>query len=328
MGGGKGGDRPRHVAGADRHGDRGLRARQRLLGDQRRDPADRAGLRHRRHHRAVGRQRLRAHLRRPHRHRRPTRRHVRAQAGLLHRLGDLRDDVAVGRRRPDRGLADHEPRADGDRWRADVARDPGHDLRGAARCARRARRRSHPRGRRDRQRGRAADRGRAHRLPQLALDLLPQPAGHGLRGLGHRASDPPAQTGYGRREDRLLGHRHRLGRPGGAAGRLRRGDQARLGRRADHRPAGPVRGPDHGLRPHRAQGRPQRAGPGGRDAKPRLHLLVRCDRADVGGLLRLDALPAAVHAGDARLHPDPGGPGDAADDGPVRGSLVRRRPAV
>ena len=83
-------DRPRHLAGADRDGDRGLRRRQRLLGDQRRHPLDRAGLRHDRRHDPVGGERLRAHLRRPDRHRRAPGRPVRAQAHLLRRRRDLR----------------------------------------------------------------------------------------------------------------------------------------------------------------------------------------------------------------------------------------------
>ena len=88
-------DRPGHLAGADRDGDRGLRDRERLLRDQRRDPPDRARLPHRRDDGPVGRQRLRPHLRGADRHRRPARRPVRPPPRVLHRRGDLR--VLLGR---------------------------------------------------------------------------------------------------------------------------------------------------------------------------------------------------------------------------------------
>ena len=64
--------------------------------------------------------------------------------------------------------------ADGDRRGADVAGDPRHDLRAAARREGRPGRRDHHRRRRARQRGRPAARRRPHRRAELALDLLPQ----------------------------------------------------------------------------------------------------------------------------------------------------------
>ena len=153
------------------------------------------------------------------------------------------------RRRAERGLADRDARADGHRGRADVARDPGDDLRRAARGASRAGRRLHPRRRRDRQRRRAPDRRRAHRPAQLALDLLPEPAGVGVRGLRHLAarSTSPARRSRTRGWT-TAASLTRLGRPRLPAARLRPGDRLGLGRPADHRPARPLRAPDLELR--------------------------------------------------------------------------------
>ena len=126
--------------------------------------------------------------------------------------GDLRLLLGPRRRRPDRGLADRDPGRDGDRRRADVAGDPRDDLRGAAGGAGRAGRRLHPRRGRDRERGRAADRRRAHRPAQLALDLLPQPPGRRVRGLRHPARDQGGPAGGGGHADGLRRHRHRVRR--------------------------------------------------------------------------------------------------------------------
>ncbi len=107
--------------------------RQRLLRDQRRPADDGEGLRHQHQHDPVGGQRLRADLRRDDRHRRAAGRHVRAAQRLLPRHRDLRLDVGPGRGGADRDLADRDADADGDRRGADVAGDPRHDLRAAAR---------------------------------------------------------------------------------------------------------------------------------------------------------------------------------------------------
>ena len=87
--------------------------------------------------------------------------------------------------RPDRGRADRDAGADGDRRGADVAGDPRNDLRSPPGGARRAGRRLHSRRRRHRQCRRAPDRWRADRPAQLALDLLPQRPGDRVRRLRH-----------------------------------------------------------------------------------------------------------------------------------------------
>ena len=132
-----------------------------------------------------------------------------------------------------------------------------------------------------------------------------------------------------RRQDRLPRRRHGVGRPRRLAAGLRPGaGLGRLGRPAHRRPARPVGARHRHVRVRRAGSGAQRARPGRRDAQPRLHLFVRGDPVHVSGLLRDDALRAAVHAEGARLLADPDGPGDAPDDGRVRGCLVRRGPAV
>ena len=69
--------------------------------------------------------------------------------------------------------------------------------------ARRARRRPGARGRRARQRARAADRRRAHRRAQLAGDLLAQPPDRRLRRPGDGEVRPPAAGRGDRAQDRL-----------------------------------------------------------------------------------------------------------------------------
>ena len=70
---------------------------------------------------------------------------------------------------------------------------------------------------------------------QLALDLLPQRAGLGLRRAGHLPAGPGRGARSGRAADRLPGDRDDLGRPRLAAGRPRPGRRLGLWRPARRR---------------------------------------------------------------------------------------------
>ena len=72
----------------------------------------------------------------------------------------------------------------------------------------------------------------------------------------------------------------------------------------------------------------QRAGPPGGDAERELHRLLHRDPLHVGDLLRLAALPAAVHGEAARLFAARSGRRDAALPRHLRPRLLRRRPPL
>ncbi len=92
--------------------------------------------------------------------------------------------------------------------------------------------------------------------------------------------------------------------------------------------AGDRRGPGRRLRADRAPRRHPRPGPARDDAQPQLHRLLRGDPLHVGDLLRLAAVPAAVHGEAVRLL----GPGSGRRDPPLprrlRRRLLRRRAAL
>ena len=206
---------------------------------------------------AMGDQRLRPRLRHGDRLRRPPRRHVRPPPDLLHRLDPVRRLLGARRGRPRPGRPDRRPGRDGDRRRADVARDPRHDVRGAAGVEGGTRRRADPRRRRHRQRGRPAARRRAHRGARLALDLRRQRPDRRLRDVRHLAQRPPGAGAVGRahRLRRHGGDLRRAGPPAARAGPVRR---LGLGRSAGDRDARPRRRPDRRLR-LRSSGAPARA---------------------------------------------------------------------
>ena len=122
---------------------------------------------------------------------------------VLHRRRPLRRLLAARRDRPGLVLPDRDARGHGHRRSAHVARDPRHDLRGAAGVQGRPGRRPDPRGGRHRQRARPAPRRPAHRRALLALDLLPERADRGVRRARHVAQGPPAEAAGRGRADRL-----------------------------------------------------------------------------------------------------------------------------
>ena len=81
--------------------------------------------------------------------------------------------------------------------------------------------------------------------------------------------------------------------------------------------------PDLEFRIRRAPRRGARVRPARRDQQPRLRLHLRGDPADVGRLLRVDALPAAAHDQRPWLLGDRRGRRHAADDGDLRRRLLR-----
>ena len=162
---------------------------------------------------AVGDQRLRARVRRADRHRRPARRHVRAPAGLLHRraifAGLLGCSAAS---RPTLGVliaarvvmgiggAMMWPAILGMTYAAlpeSKAGLAGGLILGVAGI-----------GNADR----AADRRRADRRAELALDLLPQPPDRGVRDARHLAQGRTSRRTPDERRIDYAGHRDALGR--------------------------------------------------------------------------------------------------------------------
>ena len=183
----------------------------------------------------VGRQRLRAALRRLPSTRRPCRRPVRPATVVRRRNHRLHPRVAGVGVRVGRGLADRGPRAAGARRRADHAGgalDPHHDVRrrqGAERSARCLGRR-----RRVRRSRRRAARRSPHRRAELGVDLLRQRAGRAPRARA-RTDPPDGEPRCTREELRRArsGARHRRAR----RARLRdhAGEQLRLGIDRDDR---------------------------------------------------------------------------------------------
>ncbi len=248
----------------------------------------------------MGDQRLRADVRRADRRRRAACGHLRAQADLHHRRGDLRRLLAARRRRAGHRLADLLPRADGHRRRDDVAGDPRHDLRGAAGKPRRSGRRADPRRGRHRQRRRADVRRRSDRSAELALDLLRERSDRRVRRARDVAGDPPARARTERSANRLRRRRDALARPRRAARGARSGDRLGLERHADHPAARDLRRDAARLRADRAADEGRRADPARRDRQSRLRDGLPDGADDVGCLLLDAALPAAVHAEDPR----------------------------
>ena len=175
---------------------------------------------------------------------------------------------------------------------------------------------------------RPSDRRRLHRPPHLALDLLRQRPGGDLRGPGHLPLRPHQGPRARRSEDRLRGGDGDLVRPRLAADRPRPGRRLGMGRPEDDRAAGAVGDPDRRLPPDRAPGGPQRPDPQRSDRQRELPRLLPGDPLRLGDVLRLAALPAAVHAEAPRIHAARGRGRDAPVPRDLRRRLVHRRPAL
>ena len=177
-----------HGAGAALR--RPVRGRPRRLDRQRRAADDRRRARLLPGQPLLGRQRLRAHLRRLPAARRPARRPARPAAGLHGRPRPVRARLAGRRLRRERRRADRRARRPGPRRRDRLARralDRHHHLprrRGAQQGARRL-----GRGRRLRRRRRRPARRRAHRVPRLGVGALGQRADRDRRRASGAAPD-------------------------------------------------------------------------------------------------------------------------------------------
>ena len=184
----------------------------------------------------VGRERLRALLRRLPPARRAGRRHRRPSARVRRRADRLHRGVAPVRARLERGLADRRALAAGARRRDDHARralDPQHDLRGGQGAERRTRRVG--RGRRVRRRRRRAARGRPHRRAQLGVDLLRQRPRRSGRARA-RADPAEREPRRARQELRRAGRGARHERARRARLRAHARQPLRLGLGRDDRP--------------------------------------------------------------------------------------------
>ena len=110
--------------------------------------------------------------------------------------------------------------------------------------------------------------------------------------------------------------------------RPRSGRRLGMGRPEDDRASGAVGDPDRRLPPDRAPGGPQRPDPQRSDRQRELPRLLPGDPLRLGDVLRLAALPAAVHAEAPRIHATRGRGRDAPVPRDLRRRLVHRRPAL
>ena len=255
----------------------------------------------------MGRQRVRARLRRLPAPRRPRGRPARTQAPVPVRRRRVHDCVAPQRPRVVVGRADRLARASGARRRlhlARCARDHHDDVRGGSRAVEGARRVGGDRFRR--RGGRARARRRAHAGVLVAVDLLHQRPrrDHRVRALG--SPDPGVARRAGGAELRRGGGGHGDGRPDAA--RLRDREHAAEGMDVgvDARYRGRRVRPAHRVRRDRA--------PGHGAARAARHLphshahhRERRDAARRVRTLRNVLFQLAVHSASSRIRPARGG---------------------
>ena len=272
-------------------------------------------------------QRIHAHVRRPARHRRPARRHLRAPPRVPHRRRHLRLRLFHHRVRPVRRLPRRLARPPGRRRGADDARHPlDHQQRLPAARARQGDRHL---GRRVRDRpGHRPARGRlAHRGRVVARDLLPQRPGRDRRGRDHAVRGRGVAGRDRRPPARLSRHRDADGGPHRARPRPRRGQRLGLGLGPDHRPV-------RALRRDAGRLRGDRAALPGADRGLRVLPLAPVRGRERRGLpghvrdVRDVLLPRALHAEHPRLQPAGDRRALPADDADRDGRRPDRRAPV
>ena len=289
------------VGGASAAGCRPVRRHPRRLDRQRRVAVDRRRPQLLPGEPVLGRQRLRARVRRLPAARRADGRPARSTPAVHDRARRIRARLAGRRARADRGPAHHRPRRAGPRRRAVVtrralARDRvvrgGRGAQQGDGCLGRG-------GRLWRRRRRAARR-HADRVGRLGVGAVRQRAGRPVR---RRAGDPPAArvAHRGAPSLRLRGRRVDHRRPVAAGLHAGRRRERRLGLDPDARAGRDLAGADRGLLLHRA------ALQGSADAVPRDlpdphdHRHQRVGGADRGGAVLDVLLHLALHAAGARL---------------------------